>query len=61
MDRVLISALSFVLGYEEAQEGDDSEGSSSEDDASTPNPIVVLRREDVYKVPCRAYAFMITK
>ncbi|CAA6655585.1 unnamed protein product [Spirodela intermedia] len=28
---------------------DDSDGSSSEDDMPTPHPIVVLRREDVYK------------
>ncbi|CAA7390889.1 unnamed protein product [Spirodela intermedia] len=47
--KVLVSALSFVLGYEEVQEGDDSDGSSSEDDMPTPHPIVVLRREDVYK------------
>ncbi|XP_078427513.1 ARM repeat superfamily protein [Wolffia australiana] len=47
--KVLISTLSFLLGFEQVQEGDDSDGSSSEDDASTPQPIVTLRREDVYK------------
>ncbi|WOK95255.1 hypothetical protein Cni_G03962 [Canna indica] len=45
--RVMISALSFLLGYERIEEEDDDEASSSEDDtAALP---ITLSREAIYK------------
>lgn len=48
--RVMLAALSFLLGFEHIEDdADDSEVSSSDDDESSQNPQVVLNREDVYK------------
>lgn len=48
--RVMLAALSFLLGFEHIEDdADDSEVSCSEDDESSQNPQVVLSREDVYK------------
>ncbi|XP_065036352.1 uncharacterized protein LOC103993605 isoform X2 [Musa acuminata AAA Group] len=46
--RIMISALSFLLGYEQIEEEDDSEASSSEDDTTSQQPIT-LSREAIYK------------
>ncbi|XP_043724730.1 protein SDA1 homolog [Telopea speciosissima] len=46
--RIMIAALSFLLGFEKI-DADDSEGSSSEDDMTSEKPHVVISREDVYK------------
>ncbi|XP_042501682.1 protein SDA1 homolog isoform X2 [Macadamia integrifolia] len=46
--RIMIAALSFLLGFEKI-EADDGEGSSSEDDMTSEKPHVVISREDVYK------------
>ncbi|XP_072969918.1 uncharacterized protein [Typha angustifolia] len=46
--RIMIAAISFLLGYEQIQEEDDSEASSSEDEASQ-QPEVVISKEAVYK------------
>ncbi|TVU16160.1 hypothetical protein EJB05_39711 [Eragrostis curvula] len=47
--RIMIAAISFLLGYENAEhDDDDSDASSSEDEASQ-NPQVLLSKEDVYK------------
>jgi len=48
----MIAALSFLLDFEKIQDDDDSDASSSEDEATTPQPHVVLSREEVYKVTC---------
>jgi hypothetical protein len=45
----LAAAVSFLLGYENAQLEDDSDASSSEDEAS-PHPNIILSKVDVYKV-----------
>uniref|UniRef100_A0A7C9E610 Protein SDA1 n=1 Tax=Opuntia streptacantha TaxID=393608 RepID=A0A7C9E610_OPUST len=50
--RIMIAALSFLLDFEKIQDDDDSDASSSEDEATTPQPHVVLSREEVYKVTC---------
>ncbi|XP_077228245.1 ARM repeat superfamily protein [Tasmannia lanceolata] len=47
--RIMVAALSFLLGYERIEEANDSEGSSSEDDTTTQKPQVVLSREAIYK------------
>ncbi|KAG0482765.1 hypothetical protein HPP92_010849 [Vanilla planifolia] len=48
--RVMVSALSFLLGYEHVvDDDDDSEASSDEDDECIQNPQIVLSREAVYK------------
>lgn len=47
--RILISSLSFLLGYERFEEEDDSDQSSSEDDTTSQKAQVVLNREAVYK------------
>ncbi|XP_010248735.1 PREDICTED: protein SDA1 homolog isoform X2 [Nelumbo nucifera] len=47
--RIMIAALSFLLGYEKIEEADDSEDSNSEDDMASENPQVILSREAVYK------------
>ncbi|XP_021727094.1 protein SDA1 homolog [Chenopodium quinoa] len=47
--RIMIAALSFLLDYEKIKDDDDSDASSSEDEACTLQPQVVLGREDVYK------------
>ncbi|PKA51957.1 hypothetical protein AXF42_Ash008186 [Apostasia shenzhenica] len=48
--RVMTSALSFLLGYERIEDDvDDSDASSSDDDASNQNPQLVLCRESIYK------------
>uniref|UniRef100_A0A1D1XRJ6 Protein SDA1 n=1 Tax=Anthurium amnicola TaxID=1678845 RepID=A0A1D1XRJ6_9ARAE len=47
--KIMITVLSFLLGYDRVEEEDDSDGSSSEDDMSTQRPHVVLKREDIYK------------
>ncbi|KAG0450481.1 hypothetical protein HPP92_026710 [Vanilla planifolia] len=48
--RVMVSALSFLLGYEHVDDDDDdSEASSDEDDEYIQNPQIVLSREVVYK------------
>lgn len=49
MFRIMISALSFLLGYEQIEEEDDCEASSSEDDTTSQQPIT-LSREAIYKV-----------
>ncbi|KAL6651447.1 hypothetical protein ACP70R_010372 [Stipagrostis hirtigluma subsp. patula] len=46
--RIMIAAISFLLGYENAQHEDDSDASSSEDEANQ-NPQLILSKEDVYK------------
>ncbi|XP_020100893.1 protein SDA1 homolog isoform X2 [Ananas comosus] len=46
--RIMIAALSFLLGYEQVEEEDESEASSSEDDTAEPSQ-VILSREAVYK------------
>lgn len=49
----MISALSFLLDYENTvEDDDDSDGSSSEDDLATQQPHVLLNRESIYKVGC---------
>lgn len=48
--RIMISALSFLLGYERIEDGNDSDDSSDEDDAVMQNSQFVLSREAVYKV-----------
>lgn len=52
MCRIMIAAISFLLGYENAEHEDDSDASSSEDEEDQ-NPHVILSREDVYKVTDR--------
>ncbi|KAE9454689.1 hypothetical protein C3L33_13423, partial [Rhododendron williamsianum] len=47
--RIMISALSFLLDYENIVEDEDSDGSSSEDDLATQQPHVLLNRESIYK------------
>ncbi|KAH7672155.1 protein SDA1 protein [Dioscorea alata] len=48
--RILISALSFLLGYEQVEEEeDDSDDSSSEDDTTNQTAQIILSREAVYK------------
>lgn len=47
--RIMIAAISFLLGYENASQEDDSDASSSEDEADQ-NPQVLLSKQDVYKV-----------
>lgn len=44
-----MAALSFLLGYENIEEEDESDASSS-DDESIEKPVVLLSKEDVYKV-----------
>ncbi|OAY83744.1 Protein SDA [Ananas comosus] len=46
--RIMIAALSFLLGYEQVEEEDESEASSSEDDTAEPSQ-VILSREAIYK------------
>ncbi|XP_062185408.1 uncharacterized protein LOC133888997 [Phragmites australis] len=46
--RIMIAAISFLLGYENAEHEDYSDASSSEDEANE-NPQVILSKEDVYK------------
>ncbi|KAK8449720.1 hypothetical protein SEVIR_7G260800v4 [Setaria viridis] len=46
--RIMIAAISFLLGYENAEQEDDSDASSSEDEADK-NPQVLLSKQDVYK------------
>lgn len=48
-NRILVAALSFLLGYEQIED-DDSEASSSDDEAATQQTQIVLSREAVYKV-----------
>jgi protein SDA1 len=43
----MIAAISFLLGYENVEQEDDSDASSSEDEAQ--NPQIILSKEDVYK------------
>ena len=45
----MTAAISFLLGYENAEQEDDSDASSSEDEANI-NPNIILSKEDVYKV-----------
>ncbi|XP_020700433.2 LOW QUALITY PROTEIN: protein SDA1 homolog [Dendrobium catenatum] len=48
--RVMVAALSFLLGFEHIEDdADDSDISSGDDDEISQNPQVVLSREDVYK------------
>ncbi|RWR96987.1 protein SDA1 isoform X1 [Cinnamomum micranthum f. kanehirae] len=47
--RIMISVLSFLLGYERIEDGNDSDDSSDEDDAVMQNSQFVLSREAVYK------------
>ncbi|KAK9113570.1 hypothetical protein Syun_020367 [Stephania yunnanensis] len=47
--RIMISALSFLLGYEKIGEADDSDDSGSEDDKISQNPQVVISKEAIYK------------
>ncbi|KAL6843994.1 hypothetical protein ACP4OV_025667 [Aristida adscensionis] len=46
--RIMIAAISFLLGYENAEHDDDSDESGSEDEANQ-NPQLILSKEDVYK------------
>lgn len=46
--RIMTAAISFLLGYENVEQADDSDASSSEDEASQ-NPNIILSKEDVYK------------
>jgi protein SDA1 len=46
--RIMIAAISFLLGYENAEQEDDSDASSSEDEADQ-NPQILLSKQDVYK------------
>ena len=47
----MISALSFLLGYEQVEEEEnDSDDSSSEDDTTNQTSQIILSREAVYKV-----------
>lgn len=48
----MISTLSFLLGYERIEDGNDSDDSSDEDDTIMQKPQIVLNREAVYKVLC---------
>ncbi|GAB2212182.1 hypothetical protein Droror1_Dr00025532 [Drosera rotundifolia] len=48
---ILEAALQFLLDYEKIEDDDESDASSSEDDATPQKPHVVLSKEDVYKVP----------
>ena len=54
----MIAAISFLLGYENAEYEDDSDDSSSDDEASQ-NPHVILSKEDVYKVTERFIAHLL--
>ncbi|TVU26616.1 hypothetical protein EJB05_29170, partial [Eragrostis curvula] len=45
---IMIAAISYLLRYENAQHDDDTDASSSEDEA-TQNPQIILSKEDVYK------------
>ncbi|PIA30349.1 hypothetical protein AQUCO_05600053v1 [Aquilegia coerulea] len=47
--RIMISALSFLLGYERLEEADDSDDSSGEEDMTPQKAQVVISREAVYK------------
>lgn len=47
--RIMIAAISFLLGYENVEQADDSDASSGEDEANQ-DPHVILSKEDVYKV-----------
>lgn len=47
--RIMISALSFLLQYEQFDDYEDSDGSSSEDDSISHKPQIILSRGDVYK------------
>ncbi|CAA0817794.1 ARM repeat superfamily protein [Striga hermonthica] len=47
--RIMIAALSFLLDYEKIEGDDDTDDSSSEDEAVTPQPHVVLSKEAIYK------------
>ncbi|KAM0932771.1 putative SDA1 domain-containing protein [Dioscorea sansibarensis] len=48
--RIMISALSFLLGYEQVEEEEnDSDDSSSEDDTTNQTSQIILSREAVYK------------
>ncbi|CAN6250254.1 unnamed protein product [Urochloa humidicola] len=46
--RIMIAAISFLLGYENVEQEDDSDASSSEDEADQ-NPQILLSKQDVYK------------
>lgn len=47
--RILISTLSFLLGYDRVEEEDDSEESGGENDANSQKEQITLSREAVYK------------
>ncbi|GMH15200.1 hypothetical protein Nepgr_017041 [Nepenthes gracilis] len=47
--KIMVAALSFLLGYEKIKDDDDNDASSSEDDATPQNPRVVISKEAVYK------------
>jgi hypothetical protein len=47
--RIMTAAISFLLGYENVEQEDDSDASSSEDETIV-NPNIILSKEDVYKV-----------
>ncbi|PIA26302.1 hypothetical protein AQUCO_09500042v1 [Aquilegia coerulea] len=47
--RIRISALSFLLGYERIEHGDDSDGSSAEDDMMSEKSDVFISRMAIYK------------
>ncbi|KAJ0984454.1 hypothetical protein J5N97_002810 [Dioscorea zingiberensis] len=47
--RIMISALSFLLGYDQVEEEDDSDDSDGEDDTTNQNAQILLSREAVYK------------
>lgn len=47
--RIMVSTLSFLLGYESVEEAGDSDDSSDEDDMTPQKAHVVISREAVYK------------
>lgn len=50
MFRIMISALRFLLDYENLEDDDDSDASSSDDEDTKKISQVVINREAVYKV-----------
>ncbi|KZV14604.1 hypothetical protein F511_42274 [Dorcoceras hygrometricum] len=47
--RIMTAALSFLLDFEKIEDGDDSDDSGSEDEATTQQPQIMLNKETVYK------------
>lgn len=51
--RIMIAALSFLLDFENIEDGD-SDDSGSEDEPATQQPQIVVNKEALYKVSCLA-------